>query len=170
MLDGLAIHRADRASAVVIAGFANGWSAACAGGARATGADQGDDDAVTNRETLHARPDCRDGPGGLVSVDGWQIPAPCTIGILDIRVADRAGLDLDFDLAVDRRTQMDIFDDQRLAELVTHRSFDLLHVPVLPAASGPPNPIARSLTGISVAWQVRKRRLTLGQCRACCEP
>ncbi len=52
----------------------------------------------------------------LVAIDRRQIAAPGALPIEDVAVADRAGLDLDADLALAGLGEVDLLDRQRLSE------------------------------------------------------
>ena len=96
--------------------FAEHRRAARAGRAEAAGADQRRDHGIADLDPRDAGADRLDDARRLVAVDRRQIAAPGALPIEDVAVADRAGLDLDADLALAGLGEVDLLDRQRLSE------------------------------------------------------
>ena len=76
---------------------------------------------VARREPAGAVADRLDDPRRLVAVDRRARAAPGAGGVGDVAVAHRAGGDAHAHLAAPRRVELDLLDDERLAERVADR-------------------------------------------------
>ncbi len=72
---------------------------------------------VTEAELCHAGAEPAHDAGSLVAEDGRQIASPVPVHVGDVAVTDRAGGDLDPDLAGARRCELDVLDLERPPEL-----------------------------------------------------
>src|SRR5690606_10766971 len=106
--DLLADHR--RASAAVAAAPA--------------GADEGNHDVVARFHAFDAGPGRRDDARRLVAVDGRQVAAPGTLGIGDVGMTDRTGLDVDQDFTRAGIGNPNLLDAERLTEGAANGGFD----------------------------------------------
>jgi hypothetical protein len=95
-VDGFAVGI--RQDSVVISGgnaLTEGWLAAVASGAPATGADRRDDDVITDGEATHAWPDLGHDTSSLMTIDRREGATPGAIDEGDVAVADAARRDAD---------------------------------------------------------------------------
>ncbi len=91
-------------------------AAARAGVAEAAGADQRRDDMIAGFYALDAGADRFDDSRGFMAEDRRQVAAPGAVGVENVAVADRAGLDLDPELAGAGLGEFDLFDAERLSK------------------------------------------------------
>ena len=98
--------------------LAEGRLAAAADVARAARAHQRDDHVIARREATRLAAHLLDDARRLVAVDGGKSPAPGARGVGDVAVADRAGGDAHAHLSGPGRSEVDVLDDERLAEAV----------------------------------------------------
>ena len=89
-------------------------------GAGAAGADEGRDDGIAHLQARHAGTDALDDSRRLVAVDRGQVAAPGAVKIENVAMADRAGGDLDPDLAGAGVRQFHLFDAERRPERAAH--------------------------------------------------
>ena len=89
-------------------------------GTVAAGADQADRDPVADGHVADSVADLGHCAGRLVAVDGWQLPAPGAVGVVDVAVAYRAGGHLHPHLGRPDGVEAQIFDHQRFTEGATH--------------------------------------------------
>jgi hypothetical protein len=93
-------------------------SALIAEEAATTGTNQRYDNVITGAKPDHPGSDLFDDTGGLVSIDGRQRSPPGSLPVVNVAVADSARGDLHLELTVQGRVDLDVLDDEGLAELV----------------------------------------------------
>src|SRR6266852_8853096 len=91
--------------------------------AMAAGADQRDHDMIAALQPGDAGSDGLDDSGRLMAIDSRQVAAPGALHVVDVAVADGAGRELDLDLARAGLGDVDLLDQQGLAELATDGGF-----------------------------------------------
>ena len=101
--------------------------------ARPAGAHERHDHVVSRREPVGLGARGLHDPGRLVTVDRRQAAAPRARGVGHVAVADRACADPHADLIGARRGELDLLDDQGLAEAVAD---GCLHAPTIGSAGG----------------------------------
>ena len=94
--------------------------AAAAGVAGPARAHQRDDDVIAGPQLAGLAAHLLDDARGLVPVDRGHAPAPGARGVGDVAVAHGAGRDAHAHLVRPRRVELDLLDDERLAERVAH--------------------------------------------------
>ena len=84
---------------------------------------------IADRQIGNAFPQFNDHTRGLVAVNRGQVPTPGPFGIKDVRVADRAGFQIDTHFPCAWRIKRDLLDAQRLSEFVANGGFHGFYCP-----------------------------------------
>jgi hypothetical protein len=91
--------------------------------ASAAGAHHGRDDEVADLHAPDVFADRVDDARGLVAVDGGKLTRISPFHVVDVRMADHAGLDPDHDLTARGRGEFDLLDRERGSEFAADGGF-----------------------------------------------